>query len=156
WIGNFSGAPMHDVSGISGAAPAWAAIMQRLHAETPSPPPDPPRGLTRILVQPPGEAPRREWFLPGSEPTGATWNAATPPPEIVNPGDGAILALDPDLPLSRQRLMFQASHAPTGTWWQLDKTRQESPDWLLERGRHVISLMSRDGRVLDQVRFEVR
>src|SRR5690606_26920799 len=23
WIGNFSGAPMHDVSGVSGAAPVW-------------------------------------------------------------------------------------------------------------------------------------
>ncbi len=156
WIGNFSGAAMHDVSGISGAAPAWAAIMQRLHARTPSSPPKPPRGLTRKLVQPPSEAPRREWFLPGSEPAGITWNMATPPPEIVNPGDGGILALDPDMPPIRQRLVFQASHAPADAWWQLDATRLESPDWLLERGRHVISLMSRNGRVLDQVRFEVR
>ncbi len=156
WVGNFSGAPMHDVSGISGAAPAWAAIMQRLHAESPSLPPDPPRGLLRKLIQPPGEAPRREWFLPGSEPTGTTWNAATPPPEIVNPGDGGILALDPDLPRTRQRLVFQASHAPVGAWWQLDETRLETPDWSLERGRHVLSLKDREGRVLDQVRFEGR
>jgi len=156
WIGNFSGAPMHDVSGISGAAPAWAAIMRRLHAETPSLPPDPPRGLTRKRVQPPGEAPRREWFLPGSEPHGTTWNAATPPPEIVNPGDGGILALDPDIPPARQRLVFQASHAPVGAWWQLDETRRETQDWLLERGRHALSLMDRDGQLLDQVRFDVR
>jgi len=156
WVGNFSGAPMHDVSGISGAAPAWAAIMQRLHAESPSLPPDPPRGLLRKRFQPPGEALRREWFLPGSEPAGASWNSATPPPEIVNPGDGGILALDPDLPQTRQRLVFQASHAPVGAWWQLDETRLETPDWLLEHGRHALSLMDRDGRVLDQVRFEVR
>lgn len=156
WIGNFSGAPMHDVSGISGAAPAWAAIMQRLHADPPSLPPDPPKGLTRKLIQPPGEAPRREWFLPGSEPAGATWNAATPPPEIINPGDDGILALDPDLPQSRQRLLFQASHAPAGAWWQLDETRLETADWLLERGRHTLSLKDSEGRVLDQVRFEVR
>ncbi|MDD5388798.1 MAG: transglycosylase domain-containing protein [Gallionellaceae bacterium] len=156
WIGNFSGAPMHDVSGISGAAPAWAAIMQRLHAETPSSPPDPPKWLTRKLVQPPGEAPRREWFLPGGEPAGATWNAASPPPEIVNPGDGGILALDPDIPPTRQRLLFQASHAPASAWWQLDETRLETADWLLERGHHALSLKDRDGRILDQVRFEVR
>ena len=31
WVGNFEGDPMHDVSGISGAAPAWAAIMLALH-----------------------------------------------------------------------------------------------------------------------------
>ncbi|MDP2833053.1 MAG: penicillin-binding protein 1C [Pseudomonadota bacterium] len=156
WVGNFSGAPMHDVSGISGAAPAWAAIMQRLHAESPSLPPDPPRGLLRKRFQPPGEALRREWFLPGSEPAGASWNAATPPPEIVNPGDGGILALDPDLPQTRQRLLFQASHAPVGAWWQLDEIRLETPDWPLERGRHALSLKDKDGRLLDQVRFEVR
>jgi len=156
WVGNFSGAPMHDVSGISGAAPAWAAIMQRLHAESPSLPPDPPRGLLRKRFQPPGEALRREWFLPGSEPAGASWNSATPPPEIVNPGDGGILALDPDLPQTRQRLVFQASHAPVGAWWQLDEIRLETPDWPLERGRHALSLKDREGRVLDQVRFEVR
>jgi len=156
WAGNFSGAPMHDVSGISGAAPAWAAIMQRLHAELPSLPPDPPKGLLRKRVQPPGEAPRREWFLPGSEPAGKAWNTATPPPEIVNPGDGAILALDPDLTQARQRLQFQASQAPVGACWQLDETRLVTPDWPLERGRHTLSLKDREGRVLDQVRFEVR
>jgi penicillin-binding protein 1C len=156
WIGNFDGAPMHDVSGISGAAPAWAAIMQWLHAATPSEPPVPPKGLKRARFHPPGEPPRREWFLAGTLPTGVTWHAAMPPAEIVDPDDGGILALDPDIPPTRQRLVFQASHAPVGTWWQLDETRLESLDWQLERGRHVISLMSREGRVLDQVRFEVR
>jgi penicillin-binding protein 1C len=36
WVGNASGAAMHDVSGTSGAAPVWAAVMQQLHARTPS------------------------------------------------------------------------------------------------------------------------
>ncbi len=31
WVGNFSGAPMHDVSGVSGAAPVWREIMDFLH-----------------------------------------------------------------------------------------------------------------------------
>ncbi len=156
WIGNFSGAPMHDVSGISGAAPAWAAIMQWLHTNTPSPPPEPPRGLTRKRIQPPGEAPRREWFLPGTEPAGDTWNAASPPPAIVTPGEGGILALDPDIPPQRQRLVFQATHMPTGAWWQLDGTRLALPDWPLERGHHQLNLNAREGALLDQVRFEVR
>jgi penicillin-binding protein 1C len=156
WVGNFSGAPMHDVSGISGAAPAWAAIMQGLHADTPSQPPEPPRGLLRKRIQPPGEALRREWFLPGSEPRGTAWHAATPPAEIVEPGDGSILALDPDMPQTRQRLVFQATHAPAGAWWQLGDSRLETPDWQLARGRHRLNLNAPDGRVLDQVRFEVR
>jgi penicillin-binding protein 1C len=156
WVGNFSGVPMHDVSGISGAAPAWAAIMRWLHAEVPSLPPLPPHGLLRKPIQPPGEAPRHEWFLPGSEPAGATWNAASPPPAIVNPGDGAILALDPDLPTARQRLLFQASHAPPDSWWQLDDIRLAGPDWPLARGRHRLALKGFDGQELDHVTFEVR
>ncbi len=26
WVGNASGEPMHDVSGVSGAAPVWQAL----------------------------------------------------------------------------------------------------------------------------------
>ena len=156
WIGNFSGAPMHDVSGISGAAPAWTAIMRGLHADTPSRPPVPPKGLNRKRFQPPGEPVREEWFLAGTEPAGATWAAATPPAAIVAPDDGAILALDPDLPRERQRLTFRASHAPADAWWQIDEQRLPSPDWLLTRGRHQLRLKDRDARELDAVAFEVR
>jgi membrane carboxypeptidase/penicillin-binding protein PbpC len=35
WVGNASGAPMHDVSGTSGAAPVWAAVMRHLHQKVP-------------------------------------------------------------------------------------------------------------------------
>ena len=31
WVGNASGAPMWEVSGTSGAAPVWAALMNFLH-----------------------------------------------------------------------------------------------------------------------------
>ena len=156
WAGNFSGAPMHDVSGISGAAPAWAAIMNRLHADTPSLPPKPPKGLVRRTIQPPGEPARQEWFLPGSEPLGTTWTAANPPARITQPGDGDILALDPDIPADLQRLSFRADHAPAGAWWQLDATRLDNPDWSVAPGRHVLRLLDPDGQELDQARFEVR
>lgn len=42
WVGNASGAPMWDVSGTSGAAPVWAALMNHLHQNEPSRPPAPP------------------------------------------------------------------------------------------------------------------
>ena len=156
WVGNFDGSPMHDVSGISGAAPAWAAVMARLHEQSPSQAPKPPKGLVRKTLQPPGEIPRPEWFLPGTEPRGAAWAAATPPAEILRPGRGAILALDPDLPPARQRLGFQARHAPAGAWWQLNGQRLEDPDWPLVRGRHQLILISPEGEALDQLAFEVR
>jgi penicillin-binding protein 1C len=156
WVGNFSGAPMHDVSGSSGAAPAWAAIMQILHADTPSTPPPPPPGLIRRRIQPPGEAPRREWFLPGSEPLGSTWAVATPPARIVDPGHGAILALDPDLPADRQVLVFRADSAPDRAVWHLDDVHLDTPAWRLQRGKHRLELRDRESRLLDQVNFEVR
>jgi len=74
WVGNASGAAMHGVSGTSGAAPVWAAVMAHLHARTPSRAPAAPRGVLRAPVRfgpaPDGgaalEAARTEWFLAGT------------------------------------------------------------------------------------------
>lgn len=84
WVGNASGAAMHDVSGTSGAAPIWAAVMGFLHAREPSRAPAAPKGLVRQAVQfgalqaaqgsaagaaasLPLEAARQEWFVPGTQ-----------------------------------------------------------------------------------------
>lgn len=84
WVGNASGAAMHDVSGTSGAAPIWAAVMGFLHAREPSRAPQAPQGLAPTTVrfgpatalpdgpgQPatpqPLEAARQEWFVPGTQ-----------------------------------------------------------------------------------------
>ena len=75
WVGNASGAAMHDVSGTSGAAPIWAAVMGFLHAREPSRAPRAPPGLVRTPVRfgpaplapagsPPLEAARDEWLVP--------------------------------------------------------------------------------------------
>lgn len=50
WVGNASGAPMHDVSGTSGAAPVWATLMRELHRHEASQPPTPPAGVVRQQV----------------------------------------------------------------------------------------------------------
>ncbi len=76
WVGNAGGAPMHDVSGTSGAAPVWAEIMGWLHGRgVRSRPPEPPPGLVRAAVrfgpEPGGtrllESARQEWFLAGTQ-----------------------------------------------------------------------------------------
>jgi penicillin-binding protein 1C len=77
WVGNASGAAMHDVSGSSGAAPVWAAVMAYLHANEPSRTPAAPRGLVALPVQfgaapgqaTPLEAARSEWFVQGTQQT---------------------------------------------------------------------------------------
>ena len=37
WVGNFSGEPMWNVSGVTGAAPIWVEMMNFLHRNEPSP-----------------------------------------------------------------------------------------------------------------------
>ena len=72
WVGNADGSPMHDVSGVSGAAPVWAAIANYLQTVSASHAPTAPVGVIRETVTysaPPGvllEAGRSEWFLPGT------------------------------------------------------------------------------------------
>jgi len=154
WVGNFDGSPMHDVSGVSGAAPAWRDIMDRLHAGDPSQPLSPPARLVRRVTTPTGEPPRREWFLRGTEPDG--WTLALPPAEIINPSDGMRLALDPDIPADKQRLGLKALHAPKGSRWQVDGEDWDDVDWPITRGKHSVTLLDASARELDRVEFEIR
>ncbi|MGH7318045.1 MAG: penicillin-binding protein 1C, partial [Candidatus Rokuibacteriota bacterium] len=70
WVGNFSGEPMRNVSGVTGAAPVWLEIMTWLHRAAPSLPPEAPAGLLATTVSFPRqvEPDRIEWFLEGTEP----------------------------------------------------------------------------------------
>jgi len=161
WVGNFDGSPMHDVSGISGAAPAWAAIMDTLHAaageaDSVLPAPKPAAGLTRQRIQVANEPPRMEWFIPGTEPTTSIWQEATPASAILHPGDGMILALDPDIPPERQQLPLRARNPPPGATWQIDGVDLPGDSWPLTRGRHRLMLRDAAGVAIDQVTFEVR
>jgi penicillin-binding protein 1C len=44
WVGNFDGAPMHKVSGVTGAAPLWNRILLHLHERQEPKAFDPPNG----------------------------------------------------------------------------------------------------------------
>jgi len=201
WVGNASGAAMHDVSGTSGAAPIWSAVMGFLHAREPSRAPKAPVGLARTAVQfgpmapqpgspdprgggQPLEAARDEWFVQGTQQAlfaidsvaisaypssasgqndpkksapGAAPSPAGLPPRITAPAPGTIIALDPDIPPARQRLQFTATG--NAVQWRLDgKTLGRGPRvaWLPWPGRHVVQLTDAQGKVLDEVRLEVR
>jgi penicillin-binding protein 1C len=47
WVGNFSGEPMRQVSGVTGAAPLWSRIMLHLHEGQEAPPLAPPDGWVK-------------------------------------------------------------------------------------------------------------
>ena len=163
WVGNFEGDPVRAVSGVTGAAPAWTAIMDRLERDTPGDAPPPPAGLTARRVEFGGgvEPPRREWFLAG---TAQAQFSATPPTlrraRIVRPVDGEVLALDPDIPAAAQQLQLGAEPALPGQRWSVDGEPLPAAArgrWKLAPGRHTIVLAAAEtGEVLDHATVLVR
>ena len=160
WVGNASGAAMHGVSGVSGAAPVWQAIVDRLHAGRPSKAPTAPSGVvaSRVVFDAQREPARDEWFLAGTEQPlvrGAASLEAQRRFGITSPRDGSIFAIDPDMPAAAQRITFEGE---PGTW-VLDGKRlgvAQRLGWAPWPGRHELALVARDGSTLQTVRFEVR
>jgi penicillin-binding protein 1C len=162
WIGNFSGAPMQNVSGVTGAAPIWAEIMAWLQRSLPQETPEPPEDvIAREVIFPhETEPPRVEWFLRGSEPQPAMRRLAGGQERILTPRDGVMLALDPDIPPGRQRVIFAATHAPSALRWWLDGVDVGPASapffWEPTPGRHALTLVDEGGAIVDQVAFSVR
>ncbi|HEY9063582.1 MAG TPA: penicillin-binding protein 1C [Burkholderiaceae bacterium] len=160
WVGNASGAAMHGVSGISGAAPVWQALVQWLHRDSPSKAPTPPVGVvaTHVAFDAQREPARDEWFLAGTEQSVVRGSTSIDPQRgfgITSPRDGSIFAIDPDMPGAAQRITFEGE---PGTW-VLDGKRLGTSSrlaWVPWPGRHELALLARDGSTLQTVRFEVR
>lgn len=164
WVGNFSGAAMHDVTGITGAAPVWLDVMNYLDrrfgtggaiAR--------PAGLTPRMVEFPRavEPARKEWFIAGTEPNLRPAHLDETP-RILAPAPDTVIAFDPDIPLSRQRVAFVASAgaAGDGARWTLDHRALGSVVgvmlWPPSPGVHTLALADASARPLDKVRFTVR
>jgi penicillin-binding protein 1C len=167
WVGNFSGAPMHDVSGVTGAAPIWRDLIHRLHATQPSLKPLAPPGLVEqeVAFEPAVEAGRDEWFLAGTQTrlvaTSAGTNAsAAVTPHIRYPAPEMIIALDPDIADEHQRVVFHAYPVLPGMQWRIGDTvladAHGRAAWSPLPGRYTLYLESEDGQALSSVPFEVR
>lgn len=160
WVGNFSGEPMHEVSGISGAAPTWLRVMSYLHRSRASLPPTAPDGVVRRSVVFPDGNRRAEWFLAGTEPATDAIAHAAAPPQIVSPVEGAILVLDPDIPQDHEKLALVASRTDDALRWRLDGRPLGDAAtpvlWRPRAGRHQLRLEDAAGHVLDEVRFFVK
>ena len=151
WVGNASGAPMHGVSGVSGAAPVWREVVAWLHADAPSRPPVPAPDLV---------AQRGEWFLAGTEarPGSAADSGPARAFGIATPRDGSVVLLDPDIPRAAQRLSFVG--AP-GQWSVNGRVvgRGGVVHWLPRPGRFVLewrAAAAGDASPSERVSFEVR
>ncbi|MDZ3830772.1 MAG: penicillin-binding protein 1C [Sphingopyxis sp.] len=163
WVGNLEGDSMRAVSGTSGAAPVWRDVMMALHSGQPGKPPAVPEGVEARQVRLPGtrEPPRREYFVRG---TAQAEMAATPPvarrPRITSPVSGSVYALDPDIPIDRQRIAVVVSGSVAGYRLILDRKPLGDADTgqqIFPRpGSHLLSLVDPGGRTIDRVRFTVR
>ena len=169
WVGNFSGEPMHDVSGVTGAAPIWRDLVHRLHRDTPSTPPAAPPGLlrTEVTFDPPVETARPEWFLRGTAMRTVRAAArddedpaAALAPRIRYPAPDTIIAIDPDIPSARQRVAFVASGDHPSLEWTVDGEplgeRGGRVLWAPVPGRHVVALTDGSGGAASSVTIEVR
>jgi penicillin-binding protein 1C len=173
WVGNASGAPMRGVSGVSGAAPIWNSVMRYVHQSASS------VGAGASTVQPAGvrwqkakffgvsEPERMELFLAGTELSEVTLGAkfSRAANHIIHPIHGAVYAIDPDIPRSKQLIRF--SHSGTTAQsasyrWRLDNkwlanaSHPTQHHWSLVPGSHRLELVSATGALIEAVRFEVR
>jgi len=163
WVGNVEGDAMRAVSGTSGAAPVWRDVMLSLHADQPSRAPAMPAGVEARTIAYTGnvEQPRREYFLKG---TAMTLVASAPPesrrPRITNPVSGSVYAIDPDIPIDRQRLSVAVTGDAMTHRLLLDKQdlgdASTAPLILPGPGRHRLALLDLSGKVVDQVVFTMR
>lgn len=162
WVGNFEGDSMAGVSGVTGAAPAWRDIMLALHRDRPGRRPPPAPGVVETVVrfEPAIEPARRELFVAGTELAVAR---AAPVqalrPRIVDPTSGTIVALDPDIPFDRQRVVVRTEGAE-GHELAVDGRRiglaRDATLWRPTPGSHLITLRTDAGRTLDTARVTVR
>jgi penicillin-binding protein 1C len=83
---------------------------------------------------------------------------------ISYPGQGTVIAIDPDIPPERQRVALQLSGPPGNTWlWRIDNeilgSARRQVLWRPRPGQHRLALLERAGgkiRELEAVHFEVR
>ena len=142
WVGNYAGDPMWNVSGISGAAPAWADVMTYLHQSRTSIQPPRPAGVERDVGQEP--APRTERMA-----------------HIIYPTDHLVVALDPDIPDRAQRIGLELEGFLSATMTvEIDGRTLRCPEgrclFKPTAGLHIISLKDAVGKLLDRAEFEVR
>jgi len=164
WVGNFSGEPMWNVSGVTGAAPVWLEIMDHLHKDGPVMSRHRPEGVAarKVKFYNASEPDRMEWFIRGTEPetTEIQEKNSAYGPKIVYPVKGMIIAMDPDIPEDQQRVFFEANSASGSYSWMLNnKLLGKSSDiisWSPAAGNYTVSLVGPNDHVVDSVDFTVR
>lgn len=182
WVGNADGQPMRRVSGVTGAGPIWADVMDVAHRGRPARWFQQPAGLIRaqvcalsgMLPSPDCPHTRWEWFLEGTQPTELdTWHvreridqttgqladAGTPPDRVVTrlafrlPVEAREWAREQGWPLALEPLP-QRGAAQAGP---TERVEAGSPVTLVQPDAGAIFRLSRQlPRSAQRIPFEVR
>jgi penicillin-binding protein 1C len=162
WTGNFSGDPMWNVTGVTGAAPIWTEMIGFLHRDVPSIKQEASSGLVRKKIefsQGVGVS-REEWFIRGTEPSVQNQRTGQFNPRILYPPSGTVLALDPDIPAELQKVFFVSQVHEDDCQWLLNgstlKMTGKTVGWIPKAGKYHLAIADKDEKVLDYVYFEVR
>jgi penicillin-binding protein 1C len=121
----------------------------------------PPTGVIERQATFPGdiEPERHEWFLQGTEPLRPRTHLTGSFPQVRTPVAGEVIALDPDIPAAQQRVVFVGNDASAAQRWVLNGQELGAVTgpllWEPVPGKHTLSLVDDERRVLDTVRFEV-
>ncbi|MBL4617313.1 MAG: penicillin-binding protein 1C [Robiginitomaculum sp.] len=160
WVGNFEGDPMTGVSGTSGAAPIWNRVMRLLHQERLPAPMIIPAGIVvnQVSFVPQIEQQRSELFLQGLQRnTIQVMTKKDMKPSIIQPIDGTIIALDPDIPEANQLIRFAIAGKNNSVQLVLNgKNVQTGMLWHPVAGKHKLQIVDQDKNIIDQVSFSVR
>ena len=145
WVGNFNGTPMKDVSGVSGAAPLWRKVMDELHANTGS---HIPQAVAAIKL------PELDLAVAKTK----TQNASLV--HIAYPSDQAVLAYDPEIPVSRQKVLFRVDGASDAASWFVNGKKVAALGkpyfWPVERGKFKLEVRNAKDEPLDSIQFLVK
>jgi penicillin-binding protein 1C len=162
WTGNFSGEPMWNVSGITGAAPIWMEMMDFLHRDLSSVKREVPSCLIRKKIEfPQGIASsREEWFIRGTEPNSMDQSTGQHNQRILYPPSGIVIALDPDIPTELQKVFFISQTNEKGVQWKLNGSPLamvgKAISWTPRAGKYLLAIVDQEDRIIDFIHFEVR
>jgi len=160
-VGNYSGESMWNVSGVSGAAPVWAEMMNYLHRKKPARKMAIPKNVVRQQFTSTSNIGKKpdEWFIRGTEPSENIQTVKQYNRKILYPPPGAIIALDPDIPPDLQKVFFIAQSA-VKEQWKLNQSaigeKGKTVAWSPKKGQYLLELSDGQGKIIDSVNFEVR
>ncbi|NBU97666.1 MAG: penicillin-binding protein 1C [Spirochaetia bacterium] len=156
WVGNYTGEPMWNVSGITGSAPIWLEVMNFLMENKKILPPSPPNDIVEITFS----NGKSEYFLKGTEVFKYPEINSILYNYIENPIQDSFIAIDPDIPNTHQKVYFKARILNPHNSWRLNgKIVGDTSTlylWEPQRGTHILELVDNKFKVIDKVDFIVK